>query len=104
MNEYFGNTLELVEQALTEGKTVRFTARGNSMEPAIMNGDEVMITRVNGRDVMIGDVLLVRWGNSMVLRRVVDLNRSEVVTKGDNRFVWDPPASWDQVLGRVDMG
>ena len=71
----------VIEQALTTGLVVRFSAEGTSMHPTIRHGDVITISPVSAHDVVRGDVLLCRHNKRMLAHRLV-----AVTSHGAERF------------------
>jgi signal peptidase I len=95
----------VIEEALTNGTTVRFRAEGISMHPTIRDGDAIMIAPVVTDDVVAGDILLCRRGNRVVAHRVVgvarDVTGRSFELRGDANPSCDTPIGADAVVGRV---
>lgn len=89
---FLGNKLGLPLALLIVG--------GRSMEPTYMPGDLLVAVRAGPRDVKPGDVVV--WctpSGSCTVHRLVKVNSTVIVTKGDNNATNpapDPPvpASW----------
>ena len=93
----------LVESLLSAGRAVRFRAEGDSMAPAIGDGDVVTVAPVG--EPAPGDVLLCRTGDRLVLHRLIGVDTSgravRFILRGDAARRPDPPVDKDDVLGRV---
>jgi len=101
------NFAALAGEILGGGSSLRFRARGASMQPFIRDGDILEVQPPGVATLRCGDVVLCRpGGGRLVAHRVVRLIRDNrgttaVVTRGDALACSDLPVSWEQVLGRV---
>lgn len=97
----------LVTHALSAGLTVRCTATGQSMEPAVRDGETIVVEPVNTNDLATGMVILARAGGRELAHRVVQVERDAagavigVRTRGDAVAGDDPPVLPADVRGRV---
>lgn len=79
----------------------------NSMLPSYKRGDAVLVTKKNGDEIKIGDILAFNSGTGIVTHRVVKISSKDsvrtFVTKGDNNPVNDIyDIHDDNVIGTVD--
>ncbi|MCS7099492.1 MAG: signal peptidase I [Sulfolobales archaeon] len=75
---------------------------GTSMEPTLQPGDLVIIVkRVSPREISVGDVIVYRRGRNLIIHRVIKVEGSTLITKGDNNWLPDAPISYQVVVGRV---
>ena len=81
---------EICCKLLRAGHKVRFRAPGKSMQPAICDGDILIVEPVEPAAVKIGDIILYRAEENIVAHRVLDLKKSNVQSPG-------PHASHDRV-------
>ena len=87
--------------ALATLKIVPLAVVSGSMTPAIGVGD-VALVKLGDRSVSVGDVVAYRWGNEIVVHRVIKIVSGGFVTKGDANPSPDPfvvKPSW--ILGKV---
>jgi uncharacterized repeat protein (TIGR01451 family) len=86
---------------LAAGSSVRFRARGLSMQPNILDGDIVIVSPAALKDVRIGEVVFTDSHEGFRLHRVVATDRlaGNIITRGDSGIECDVPAA--EVLGRV---
>ena len=95
----------LIEEALTAGTAVRFSAEGTSMHPTIRHGDVITISPVSAHDVVRGDVLLCRHNKRMLAHRLVAVTSHGAERffhlRGDGKAGCDAPVGADAVIGRV---
>ncbi len=98
----------MFEPALTAvldaGHMARFVARGDSMHPAIRDGEAVYVERCKS-PLLVGDVVLARAARGLTAHRIVRLQQRrgsvEIITRGDNCFRNDPPFTRGELVGRV---
>jgi len=71
-----------------------------SMEPKISKGDIVIIdTKVS--DYRVNDIVTFRDINdSFVTHRIIEINKNEIITKGDANNTIDDPINKDDIVGR----
>lgn len=85
--------------------TLRFAANGWSMLPTIWPGDTLVVERVSGDQVRVGDIVLVgRKGRLCAHRLVATASSAETrqwITQGDAMSVPDPAVAESELLGRV---
>jgi hypothetical protein len=97
--------LELCNGILSQGRYLRFQARGYCMRPFIEDGDVLEVEPASGWEVKVGDVILYSVsGGRIVVHRVVKKYAEEAVvlfTKGDSTPGLDQRIYGDQVLGKV---
>jgi signal peptidase I len=87
------------------GKHTVLPMHGYSMAPLLHEGDQIII-EYSAKSVCIGDILVFRQDDHMVIHRVLSVARkgsaiSCWITKGDNNIDIDPPVTPEQVIGRV---
>jgi phage repressor protein C with HTH and peptisase S24 domain len=88
---------ELIEQILDAGEAVRFVVNGDSMYPAVRDGDAVVIERA--ADVRRGDIVLARLSRGLTVHRLVRIRDGMYIMRGDNLDADDEPIS--TLMGRV---
>src|SRR5579863_4825180 len=73
------------EAALARGLQVRFRARGQSMQPNILDGDVALVAPIAGTELRRGEIALTRGEDGYRLHRVIEWDRhtNYVVTRGD---------------------
>lgn len=86
--------------ALSAGREVHVRPRGGSMRGRIEDNQLVTIAPVDVRDVVTGDVVLVRWKASFLLHLVKEA-RAEDLLIGNNLGRINGWAKRRDVLGRV---
>ena len=99
----------MFEPALTAlldaGYTARFVARGDSMYPAIHDGDAVRVEPCARHALQVGEVVLAKASRGLTAHRIVRIRDQqgafEIVTRGDNCLRSDPPLLPASLLGRL---
>lgn len=96
---------DLVADLLRQGCEVRFRAEGDSMAPAIISGDTVILRPVRLAQVRPGDVLACRRQSRLFLHRLVAISEAGGETwlhlRGDAKRGLDAPLPLTAVIGRV---
>lgn len=121
---------ELISQLLLGGCNVRFRAPGNSMRPAILDGDVLLVAPIKFGAIVRGDIILYRADEHIIAHRVIDIESAgsrilqlpnascrssddrggrkcashmhcAYILRGDASNSNDEPVYADQVLGRV---
>ena len=98
--------IQLLEELLRDGQSVRFRAPGWSMHPTIRDCEVITVAPLGASLVREGDVVLYRTGGAAIAHRVTRVRsaagRSEgLVLRGDAAHCCDRPIGVAQVLGRV---
>lgn len=81
--------------------------RGNSMKGTFCAGDRLIIMPVPLESIIIGDVIVYQKINYLggvdeVVHRVVDINESGILTRGDNNLFYDLcPVQVEKIVGKV---
>lgn len=92
-----------IMQAMEKAGAVDFLMiDGISMEPFIKNGEKVIVNK-KFSVVELGDIIHFKRDDQegTFLHRVVKVDGNVITTKGDNRFSFDKPISFSQILGVV---
>ncbi len=91
----------ICDALLQRGLKVRFRARGESMQPNILDGDAVVVAPAAGNDLERGDVVLARGEDGFRVHRVLQEGPigGEIITRGDAGQENDPATA--VVLGKV---
>lgn len=80
----------------------RFKVTGNCMWPLIQKGDWVLIKPCTTQlGLQPGEIVLVDRGVDFVVHRLLRVNDSEIITRGDWSGLSDPPVNYEQILGQV---
>ena len=97
MKEY----MPLIEQKLTEGGSVLFTAPGTSMLPLLHNSD-VELTAVTGALKKLDIALYHRRSGQFVLHRVIRVNADgSYAMCGDNQTAVESPIQHNQIIAKL---
>lgn len=88
----------MLKKFIVMGKC-KITVQGNSMEPTLMEGDEVEVVQAD--TLNIDDIILVHQNGRNVVHRVVAMGEGFTITKGDNNRYMDYVITNDCVLGKV---
>lgn len=82
-----------------------FLVSGVSMRPTLYAGDIVIIKTIEPEEVAVGDVILYKLTNGMVLHRVIEIQEEngqiQFITQGDGLSVIDDPVSETQLKGMM---
>ena len=91
----------LCDALLGRGLKVRFRARGESMQPTILNDDAVIVAPLDPNGSRPGDVVLTHCADGFRVHRVLreDPVNGEIITRGDASQENDPTTNL--VLGKV---
>lgn len=73
----------LVEESLSQGKTVRLELKGTSMQPTLVSGDVLTLAPPKS-DPVVGDVVLFHCQGRTLLHRVVAVADGRYTMRGDN--------------------
>ena len=74
-----------------------------SMVPTINPGDLMWANAmVDYGDIRVGDMVVFKYGSSLVGHRVVNDTGDMLITKGDANDFIDPPLTEDRYIGRID--
>jgi polysaccharide biosynthesis/export protein len=93
--------LDISSELLQSGYSIEFQANGNSMYPAIKNGEMITVQPVEISNIKAGDVVLYRNQNRVIAHRVVRVKDSQVILRGDSVQTFDAPIYAHQILGKV---
>ncbi len=69
--------IDLSTELLGQGQNVRFRAPGQSMHPAIKEGETITVVPISSFDIKRGDILLYIVGRKVIAHRVVSIKRKE---------------------------
>ena len=106
---------ELISQILQGGHRVRFRAPGKSMQPAIIDGDGLIVDPIGPADIKLGDIILYQAEDRIIAHRVMDIGKGEIpetkvtarmthylfILRGDAAYTYDEPVYPDQILGKI---
>ncbi len=98
-------TNELIGSALVPEATVQFTISTRSMLPTLAPGDRVIARGLRADEPSVGDIVMIRAGQSWLAHRLVDRCEVEAklsfMTQGD--YCLEPDALWssEQICGKI---
>ena len=96
---------ELISELLKQGHKVRFKAPGKSMQPAVLDGDVLIVEPVDAAVIKIGDIILYQAEAHLIAHRVKSIEKNEnfyaFLLCGDASFSYDEPVYADQILGKA---
>ena len=112
--------IDMSTELLRQGKNVRFQAPGQSMHPAIKEGETITVAPVAPFNIKRGDILLYLAGMKVIAHRVVRIKREKndsatqptshsktlnpqlvFILRGDASGTCDDPVEAQQILGKV---
>jgi signal peptidase I len=93
--------IELAAELLRSGGRIRIRALGTSMLPTIFPGDVLQIESAPLNELAVGDVVLIKRGNRIIIHRLVSNEGEQWVTRGDAVPQDDPPVVDEEFLGRI---
>ncbi len=96
-------TIETIRDAIQRRGSFRFSVKGVSMFPFLLDGDEVIIERADPEDLRIGDVVMYVRKELMIVHRIIKIyttgeGRRHFVVRGDNLSHPDQPV-WEEEIG-----
>jgi len=95
----------LAEHVVDTGMSIRFRACGDSMYPAILDGDRITVAPVAAHEIARGDILLYRDGNRVLAHRLIGVaaygTERRFRLRGDTNVRCDAPVRAAQIVGRV---
>jgi len=89
---------ELCEALLRRGNAVQFRVNGQSMQPNLLDGDDVVVAPVKEEELRQGDVVLAKNREGLRVHRVHSLE-SGITLRSDTGWEVDPKT--EQVYGKV---
>lgn len=92
---------ELVRESLANGQATWLVVVSGSMRPLLTEGDEVYVEPIQPHQLHAGDVIVLREPAGLLTHRFYGPTHGRLLTRGDRNLWPDPPASADQLLGRV---
>ena len=73
--------------------------QSGSMEPAFSKGDLLFLKATD--ELAVGDIIVFKSGNVLVVHRIVAIDGDSITTKGDANNAADTPVSREDVKGKV---
>lgn len=77
------------------------TVTSGSMWPELKRGDLILIEGVSQDKLAVGDIVVWKNSEGFTIHRVVKLNDTTFVTKGDANFNEDPAVRYENLVGRM---
>ena len=103
MDRWRSGALEALRD-VPPGARITVRVSGQSMAPALLDGDEIVVVRSrrDGAEALLGDLVVLDLpGAGLVVHRLLWRGRSVVRTRGDATRRMDAPAPRESILGRV---
>jgi signal peptidase I len=97
---------ELAGESLRLSGILRLKVSGWSMLPTIWPGDSLVISRLDGRELLQGEIALFQREGRFIVHRIVSKSTSsikQVLTRGDAMLQHDAPVPSNDLLGKVDF-
>ena len=88
----------LIRETLALGRPLWLDATGDSMYPAVRDGNRVLLAP-RRRPPRTGDIVLARFGQRLVLHRVTRLSGDQIVLQGDASEQPDPAVPATSTVG-----
>lgn len=84
----------------------KFMHQGNSMNPTLTDGDQILVKTVSLQDLRLGDIIVYKNKDQLIAHRFLYRNFrkdniAEIIAKADNSSERDSPSSSDCLLGKV---
>lgn len=100
--------LDVSQELLHKGKSVRFEARGLSMQPVISDGDIVTINPIEKELLSRGDVVLhLDPDNQILVHRILKITQQEdkkfALIRGDAIMGTPDIVPFEDILGRITL-
>ena len=96
-------TLSDAVAALRRGDEALVGVAGRSMLPYLRPGRDVALLRPADGIFHSGDIVLARWGDVVVLHRVISADGKGLTLMGDGNLQQTERVGVEDVIGRVDM-
>lgn len=92
-----------VEQLISQGESITFTIKGNSMRPWLQNSKHKVIVRPLANSILqCSDIALFRYKGKHILHRVVKIENDKITFSGDGNIGIKEQASKDDVIALVE--
>ena len=75
-----------------------FGVKTGSMEPFI-NVDDIVLVK-HTKDVKINDIVVYKKNNEYIIHRIIEINKNEIITKGDANNTNDKAITKDDIIGK----
>ena len=90
---------DLCAALLRRGHHVQFRAQGASMQPNLLDGDDVLVSPASAGELRPGDVAFVETSDGLRVHRVKQVSSESITTRGDAGIESDPHAP--RIFGRA---
>ncbi len=77
------------------------TITSSSMWPALKKGDLILVKGVKEDELKVGDVVVYKTSERLVVHRIKEMEEERIVTRGDANNVDDQPIYYEMIVGRV---
>lgn len=94
---------ESIIEILALGKTAKFNLRGNSMRPWLFEGDQVVLTSVDFRQLQHGQIILAKYHDNYVLHRLVKIKADQYWLAGDGNIAQVEIVDKTALIGTVQQ-
>ena len=94
----------VVQDLLADGLSARFRSTGDSMHPAIRDGEMIDIVPCDASSLRRGDIVLAAMTRGMTLHRIVRITSEGIITRGDNATDDDGIIASANILGKAISG
>ncbi|MCX7944338.1 MAG: signal peptidase I [Deltaproteobacteria bacterium] len=96
-------SIKTIKDAIERYGRFKFSVKGSSMFPFIIDGDEVIIERVLPEDIRVGDIIMYIRDTQMIVHRITNIyttstGRRLFILRGDNLPYEDKPV-WEEEIG-----
>src|ERR1700722_12883371 len=96
-----GACCELVFDVVRITGKVRLRVTGTSMVPAISHGDFVTVRRTEPSEWRLGQIIVYRREEKLVVHRIKDVGPDSLIARGDSLPCCDPPVRASEIVGQV---
>jgi ATP-binding cassette, subfamily B, bacterial len=101
----FSEIYGLTDDILNSSQDVMLKVGGYSMFPCLKPGDIITIRRVNGEELMVGDIIVFETEKKWIAHRIMKIISQEdkriFITKGDSCKTQDIPITEINIMGKV---
>ena len=89
---------EAMKERLEQGKVIQLTPVGISMLPFIRGGRDKVLVRKE-KEVKVGDIVLVPYGDHLILHRVYAIDGTRLTLMGDGNLKGTEEVEASEVMG-----
>lgn len=92
-----------VEYEMSEGRSVKFRLKGNSMYPLLRDGlDEIILHPCRKEELRQMDIVLFRYGDRHLLHRIIRIDGDRLYMQGDGCIAAAEECLCSDVVGKVE--